>query len=209
MLAARIVHNIVRIARRAGRIANAPRRALLGPLDGMPIRLDVINKASASRRVRTVYSHANLVSLALRALAGRAARRRAAAEAVREQPVCATLLYLLTYRGGARALARYPASEPPHYAARPSAPRDVAGVRGTRVISAFAGDADVTRHVKRIEGSAAFPGFDFDDLRHYLVAACGVGGGFEEVTLVFANMDQRVLTSASSSGPWTSCAPRP
>ena len=214
MLIARIVHNLARLARAAARVAAAPRRALLKPLDGLPIRVDVINKNAAltSRsRVRNVYSHANAVALVARALfaGGRSARRIEAAEAVREQPVCAALVYLLTYRGGSRALARNPASEPMHEprdrGSRGAPPK---GVRGSRVISAFAGDQDVTRHVKLIEGGAEFPDTGFADLRHYLVAVCGADPAFDDITIVFANMEQKVLTP-SSSGPWTACDPRP
>lgn len=204
IIVARTLEAVAKAARALRRAAGAPRRALLKPLGGLPIRLDVINKACDRRRgdIRNVYSHKNPLRLALDALGGGAARRARVAQTIGEQPVCETLVYLLTFAGGAKRVSRDPKAFLGH--PRPAPPgkggagggasrarASVCGVRKSRVLSAFAGDRDVTRLVEEVE--SGLEELNFEDLRHYLVSACKVDGGFRIITIVFANLDKRVL----------------
>ena len=196
---ARAFESVAKIARAVKRVAGAPRKALLKPLEGLPVRLDVINKACprGRRSVRNVFSHRNPLRLALGALAGGPARRARVVQTIREQPVCGTLIYLLTFECGAKRIFRDPKSylECRPIATARHAPRDgapvVSGVKKNKVLSAFAGREDVTRLVARIETS--LHDLDFDDLRQYLVSACGVKPGFQCITIVFANLREMVM----------------
>lgn len=191
---------IVSIAKKVFRGACAPRRLMLKPLDGLPIRLDVLNKAAAAphRAVRNVYSHRSPIALALKLLVDRGARRARIAETVREQPVCGTLVYLLTYAGGLQALARDPKKELDRPAEPARAKAVVAGVRPSRVIGAFAGRTDVTRYINRIETSRDLDGIQFSDFEQYLAAVCGVRTEFDELTIVFSDLRNRVVARADA-----------
>lgn len=211
IIVARALEAVAKAARAFKRAAGAPRRALLKPLAGLPIRLDVINKACTKRRgdIRNVYSHRNPLRLAIDALAGGAARRERVAKTIGEQPVCESLVYLLTFAGGAKRIRRDPKaylagphSDPPacgkggQETKRPRGRKEesapgVCGVRRSRVLGAFAGDQDVTRLVEKIGHD--LKDLNFEDVRHYLVSACGVDGEFQTITIVFANLEKRVM----------------
>lgn len=191
----RVINSALRIKRVLGRVANGPRTALIKPLDGLPIRLDVINTACISdkRRTRNVYSCRNFFSLLLKRFAKTSHRRDFLMQIIREQPISSTLLYVLTYRGGSQALTRTPGTECMHFVEPES--KNVTGVRKRRVISAFAGNRDVTRLIKNIETSSCFGKLGFEEVSTYL-RVHGYKHEFAKVTIIFADMNKVELVTS-------------
>lgn len=191
-----VVHNTLRIKRFLHRIAKGPRTALIKPLDGLPIRIDVINTKCDSdrRRTRNVYSCRNIVSLIVKRFIAKTSKRREFLwKLITEQPISPSLLYVLTYRGGLQALTRTPDTESMHFAERQS--KGVVGVRKKHVISAFAGNHDVTRLVKNIETSSCFGNLGFIEIKHYLWLR-GFKEEFGVITILFTDMNKVELVTS-------------
>lgn len=196
----KVAKYIIYLKRTCCRIAVIPRRLCTGTLisQGLPIRLDVINTKSIDdrRKTRCVFSSKNPLKLL------RPVRRiQEVKEIVYEQPLCKDLIYVLTHEGGEQSLSRDPFKETVYkktkciirqHDRKRSRDVSISGVKANHVISAFAGDYNVTRFAVCVESCANFQDMTFEDWYEYLRYK-GFKQNYKEIAILLTDMSVSIL----------------
>ena len=194
----------LKFKRSCSNILSLPGRMCIRKLviHGLPIRLDVINAKCLTehRKTRCIYSSRNPLKI-LRPIK----RIQEVREMVQEQPYSEDLLYILTHEGGHQSITREPCRE--HFEKVTIFDKfrrnfkkcvTISGVKYKHVISAFAGDEDVTKFAVCIESCSKFKDMTFEDWYQYLRYK-GVKRRYKEIALLLTDMNVTIIRPETNS----------
>jgi hypothetical protein len=169
---------------------------------GLPIRLDVINAkcVADNRKTRCIFSSRNPLKIF-----SPIKRVKEVRELVQEQPFSEDLLYILTHEGGNQSITREPFRE--HFSRTVNFDKSrrnfkrcvtISGVKDDHVISAFAGDEDVTEFAVCIESCSKFKDMTFEDWYQYLRYK-GVKRKYQEIAILLTDLTVTKIRQETNS----------